>query len=75
MTSKPCSPPYDASVPQYAEWINGHHDETARRVKAGIQPLAGNGTLDEASDDDKEWDKAAPLPSSLRQLADPARPL
>ena len=76
MEGKPCSPPHDPSVPQYAEWINGYHDETARRVKAGIQPLAGDGTLDEAPDDfDVEWHEASPLPDSLSQFADPARPL
>lgn len=90
MEGKSCSPPYDASVPQYAEWINGYHDETARRVKAGIQPLAGDGTLDEAADEfdddppppDHGGDPLAtvgltetPLPASLANLADPARPL
>ena len=39
MEGKTASPPYDPSVPQYQEYLEGYHAETARRVAEGITPF------------------------------------
>ena len=69
VAGKAARPPY---VPGdlYQRYMDGYHAETGRRVKNGIKPLAGDGKLDEA-----EPDSDPPLPKSLAQYADPARPL
>jgi hypothetical protein len=73
MEGKPCSPPYDASVPQYEQWINGYHDETERRVKAGIKPLGGDGTLEDHVDD-AIADAFSALEAEMNAELNPARP-
>jgi hypothetical protein len=58
------SPPHDPSTEAYREWMDGYHDETARRVRDGINDL-GDGP-------------AFPPPDGLRPMGDapdPARPL
>lgn len=40
MSGKSAKPPYDPSTPQAQEWLRGFHEDTERRVKSGIKPLA-----------------------------------
>lgn len=40
MEGKSAKPPYDPSTPQAMRWLEGFNDDTARRVKSGIKPLA-----------------------------------
>ena len=35
---KTANPGYDPSVPQHASYMKGYHEETERRIKAGIKP-------------------------------------
>jgi hypothetical protein len=38
MDGKTAKSPYDPSVPQTQSYLKGYHDETERRLKAGIKP-------------------------------------
>jgi len=40
MEENSAKPPYDPSTPQAMRWLEGFNDDTARRVKSGIKPLA-----------------------------------
>lgn len=40
MEGKTAAPKYDPSTPQHASYMKAYHDETERRVKEGIKPVA-----------------------------------
>jgi hypothetical protein len=70
------SPPkhYAPGSPQYTRWLEGFHDEQERRVKAGIKPLGGDGTLeDEPAGEEAADDDGNPV-AEVGAKPDPARP-
>lgn len=69
------SPPKDyvAGSPFHARWLMGYHDAQEVKVRKGIKPLAGDGTLEDkqsAGDDEGDGNPIAEVGER-----DPARPL
>lgn len=82
MEGQRATPPDHLAADDVQEWLAGYHDEQGRKTRAGIRPLAGDGTMadDEGDPDDGALgepgsDDGNPLVSAERERPNPARPL
>ena len=63
MDGKTAKSPYDPSLPQTQSYLKGYHDETERRIKAGIKP----------TDEETQTGRAATM-AAARQPTVPSAP-